>query len=1014
MNTLIKRLITCAATIMAATGVVQAQTAVPASFAHPKSEIDTSAPGFLVRLTQANTGSGELANSTQRTEDQLAGFLIDPATGVAYLNDADFSGVTLNADGTYSETFAIDYGGGGALTFPGIPGANGNISNIAMEVSTFLDLDPGTYTMIVNSDDGFQVRVGTDGRDKLKSIVLGEYSGGRGAADTQFQFTISQAGAYSFRLIYEQGGGGYNCQWYVANSTAADPHLLVNVDGDGSVKAYQKLTTASGPYVDYVSPLPDQQGVSPNVIVKARVKDGATVTVTPSTVKLYFDNTLTSAVATHDANGTMITFDPPGLLDVLSQHTIALVYTDSASNVSSNSYKFTVANFGNLQLPPPIVFEDFESVDEASLPAGWSVQNFTGNATGELDLDNPNSDSYLDWVVITDARVLSIGAAGRWDGNLRLGHPDAFVNGVAISGIVSNKFIYAESDQRGGSQVQYLFTKDYNMTGKDHLYVSYYSMYEQNQDNIGSVEYSIDGGTTWLPIVYMIDQADIKYQADGVTIDGYETLNAEQTDTASLTDPNTGEEIGKKYGAFIGVSSNLWSTLSPYISGRVNDDGMESKRVELFPIPQADNQATVRFRFAQAGTASWYFGFDNFGIYSINVVQTPPTITIASGNMAINAGQPIALSVTATGTAPLTYEWSKNGTVVGTSSTFNIASASAADSGKYTITVRNVKGAATKDIIVNVIGSAGNVPNGLVVHLPFNDNYNDTSGRANNATAAGTPDFQAGKLGKALHVKSTTDGTVANFASLGYPDDLKFTDATDFSISMWVNVTSQTDDHPFISNKNWDSSGNQGWGIFTQSGGNIRDQVTGTGGTRFSTTIPNPPVNWKDNSWHNIVVTFKRGVESVAYFDGVPVSTAALLTTGTIDTDPATMAVNIGQDGRGTYTDGGSSSLDALIDDVGVWRRILTSDEAGTIYLNGLAGKDLSTGAVAEFKITSFTVSGGQLHLTISGAVAGAKLQQRADFNTGTTWQDAGAITGTTVDIPISTTGNAFFRVVNP
>ncbi len=1000
--------------MLAATSISYAQIAVPASFAHPKSELDTSAPGFLVRITQANTGSGELANSTQRTEDQLAGFLIDPATGQPYLNDADFSAVTLNPDGTYSETYGIDYGGAGVLTFPGIPGANGNISNIAMEVLTYLDLDPGTYTMIVNSDDGFQVRVGKDARDKTTSIVLGEYSGGRGASDTQFQFTISQAGAYSFRLIYEQGGGGYNCNWYVAPSTEPDPHILVNADG--GVKAYQKLTTAAGPYVDYVSPLPDQQGVSPNVIVKARIKDGATATVTPSTVKLYFDNTLTSATATHDANGTMITFDPPGLLDVLSQHTVALVYTDSASNVSSNSYKFTVANFGNLTLPPPLVYEDFESVDELGLPAGWSVTNFTTGATGVVDLDDPNSDAYLDWVVLTEAHMRLIGdpnGLDNWDAILRLSHPDAFVNGVAISGIVSNKFIYAESDQRGGSQVQYLFTKDYDMTGKDHLYVSYYSMYEQNQDSIGSVEYSIDGGATWLPIVYMIDQADIKYLPDGVTIDGYETLNADNSDTASLTDPNTGEEIGHKYGAFIGVSSNLWSTLAPYISGRVNDDGLESKRVELFPIPQADNQKTVRFRFAQAGTGSWYFGIDNLGIYSINVVQTPPTIVNSTGNLVIAAGQPIALSVTATGTAPLTYEWSKGGTVVGTSSTFNIASASAADSGKYTITVRNVKGAATKDIIVNVIGSAGNVPNGMVVHLPFNDNYSDTSGRGNNATAAGTPDFQAGKLGKALHVKSTTDGSVANYASLGYPADLMFGDATDFSISMWVNVTSQTDDHPFISNKNWDASANQGWGIFTQSGGNIRDQVTGTGGTRFSVTIPNPPVNWKDNLWHNIVVTFKRNVESVAYFDGVPVSTVALLTAGSIDTDPATMAVNIGQDGRGTYTDSGSSSLDALIDDVGVWRRILTSDEAGTIYLNGLAGKDLSTGVVAEFKITAFTVSGGQLHLTITGATAGAKLQQRADFNTGT-WQDAGAITGGTISIPISATGNVYYRVVNP
>jgi hypothetical protein len=1001
----------CAAAFLATTGITQAQIAVPASFAHPKTDLDTSAPGFLVRLHQANSASGELPNGLNRAEDQLAGFLIDPLTHQPYENNADFSAVTLNPDGTYSETVAIDYGGSGALTFPGIPGVDGSIANIAMEVTTYLDLDPGTYTMIVNSDDDFQVRVGPDARDKMTSIVLGEFNaaGGRGAGDTQFQFTISQAGAYSFRLIYEQGGGGYNCNWYVAPSTADDPHILVNADG--GVKAYQKLKTTSGTYVDYLSPLPNQQGVSPAIVLKARIKDGPTTTVTPSSVKLYFDNTLAAGTVTHDANGTVVTFDPAGLLDVLSQHTVALVYTDSTSTVSSNSFKFTVANFGNIQLPAPIVYEDFETTDEASLPAGWTVQNFSSGDTGVTDLDDPNSDAYMGWVVITADRVAAIGAAGKWDGNLRLSHPDEFVNGAPISGIVSNKFAYAESDQRGGNQIQYLFSKDYDLTGKDHLYVGYYSMYEQNQDSIGSVEYSIDGGTTWLPIVYMIDQADIKYAADGTTIDGYATLSAEQTDTASLTDPDTGEEIGHMYGAFIGVKSNLWSNLGPFISGRVNDDGLESKRVELFPIPQADNQKTVRFRFAQAGTGSWYFGIDNLGVYSINIVQTPPTISLVTGNMAIRVGQPIALSVTATGTAPLTYEWSKNGNVISsaTTSSYNIASATAGDSGKYTITVRNAKGAATKDIIVNVIGGSGDLANGLVVHLPFDDTYNDTSGKGNNATAAGTPDFQTGKIGKALHVKTTTDGTTENYASLGYPNDLKFADTTDFSISMWVNVTSQSDDHPFISNKNWASSNNKGWGIFTQSSGNLRDQVTGpTSGDKFSV---NPPVNWKDNAWHNIVVTFKRGAQSVAYFDGVPVLTSPFTTAGTIDTDDVPLAVNIGQDGTGAYTDGGGSSLDALIDDVGIWRRVLTSDEAGTIFLRGQSGQDLGAGAT-ELKIATFTISGGQLHITVTGGSATARLQTRPSFDAGTSWQDLGPITGS-ANIN-ATSGMAFYRVVNP
>jgi len=56
----------------------------------------------------------------------------------------------------------------------------------------------------------------------------------------------------------------------------------------------------------------------------------------------------------------------------------------------------------------------------------------------------------------------------------------------------------------------------------------------------------------------------------------------------------------------------------------VNDNPVESKRIELYRLPQADNQPHVRFRFGHAGTDSWYFGVDNFGLYSISGSPLPP------------------------------------------------------------------------------------------------------------------------------------------------------------------------------------------------------------------------------------------------------------------------------------------------------------------------------------------------------------------------------------------------------
>ena len=69
---------------------------------------------------------------------------------------------------------------------------------------------------------------------------------------------------------------------------------------------------------------------------------------------------------------------------------------------------------------------------------------------------------------------------------------------------------------------------------------------------------------------------------------------------------------------------------------------------------------------------------------------TAPAITEASTDTAVDAGQALRLTVTATGSAPLTYRWRRGGVVVpGDSAVFEIASAQPADAGAYSCTVAN-------------------------------------------------------------------------------------------------------------------------------------------------------------------------------------------------------------------------------------------------------------------------------------------------------------------------------------
>src|SRR5207249_3264264 len=118
----------------------------------------------------------------------------------------------------------------------------------------------------------------------------------------------------------------------------------------------------------------------------------------------------------------------------------------------------------------------------------------------------------------------------------------------------------------------------------------------------------------------------------------------------------------------------LWSTLGPYLSPRVDDDPVESKRVELFRLPQADNRPNVRFRFAHAGTDSWYFGIDDFGLYSIGSTAPPSLIVGLSGNNLTISWQTDAADYTLESTDNLTNPgWSTVGGVANNSVTVTVA-----------------------------------------------------------------------------------------------------------------------------------------------------------------------------------------------------------------------------------------------------------------------------------------------------------------------------------------------------
>jgi len=231
------RLAVLAAACLAVPSARAAEIVIPASLALPASSVDTSKRGFVWRVHEVDSAT-TLDNTKARAVSQLAGQLgnnvADPAASGAADGPStapspatspiefrvsgviNFSQVEGDANGNFTPD----------LQMPGIPGTTGANDNIAAAALTVLEFPTaGTYTMVVNSDDGFETTVGTNPND-LFAIRLGYFEGGRGAADTEFTFRVEAPGLYAFRTLWYEGNGGANIEWSAAASGAPGPTSL--------------------------------------------------------------------------------------------------------------------------------------------------------------------------------------------------------------------------------------------------------------------------------------------------------------------------------------------------------------------------------------------------------------------------------------------------------------------------------------------------------------------------------------------------------------------------------------------------------------------------------------------------------------------------------------------------------------------------------------------------------------------------------------------------------------------
>jgi Concanavalin A-like lectin/glucanases superfamily/Immunoglobulin domain len=327
-----------------------------------------------------------------------------------------------------------------------------------------------------------------------------------------------------------------------------------------------------------------------------------------------------------------------------------------------------------------------------------------------------------------------------------------------------------------------------------------------------------------------------------------------------------------------------------------------------------------------------------------------PLITAQPQSLTLFEGRQAALSVTASGSTPLSYQWYKNGTLLSGATTNSLLyyPVSTNNVGNYTVVITNRYGSVTSapPATLAVLPITG-ITSGLAVYLNFDSNIDAQAGTTNSGAPVGNvavPTYTNGIIGSAANFNNDnadypppSDWAV----SLG---NIEWLYNNSFSFAIWVKTTDTYGG--FLGNKDWLHGGNIGWVISEYTANWLN--YTAVGAARHD--IGN--YNWADGNWHHVAATFDRDANRVAtYVDGTATSTTNTLgTTGLESLTPtAIMTTLVGSSGNGT------ESAYGAVDDLGMWMRPLSSQEILAIFVQGYNHQPLttaSTGAIKPFILT--------------------------------------------------------------
>src|SRR5438309_9437696 len=176
-------------------------------------------------------------------------------------------------------------------------------------------------------------------------------------------------------------------------------------------------------------------------------------------------------------------------------------------------------------------------------------------------------------------------------------------------------------------------------------------------------------------------------------------------------------------------------------------------------------------------------------------VTTAPSVTSQPGSQSVTAGQTATFSVSATGTAPLSYQWKKNGIAVNgaSSSAYTTPATSSSDNGEqFTVVVSNSAGSVTSSAAILTVNAS--IPPLQVTSSQLSGGTAGTTYSATLSASGGTSPYSwsvsSGTLptGLSLSSSGTLSGTPTVAGAFPFTVTVKDAATGSASASLSINV----------------------------------------------------------------------------------------------------------------------------------------------------------------------------------------------------------------------------------